>query len=62
MDNVEDMRRRRQRESIGLLHELAPHLRAARTVERGLDRQLACRFRVFRYLRDDERAVMLMRE
>lgn len=54
MDNVEEVRRRRQRESVRLLQELEPHLRAARTVERELDRQLARRFRVFRYLRDDE--------
>ena len=54
MDNVEEVRRRRQHENIRLLQELEPHLRAARTVERELDRQLARRFRVFRYLRDDE--------
>ena len=54
MDNVEDIRRRRQSESVHLLQELAPHLRAARSVERELDRQLARRFKVFRYLRDDE--------
>lgn len=54
MDNVEDIRRRRQRDIVRLLQELAPHLRAARTIERELDRQLARRFRVFRYLRDDE--------
>ena len=54
MDNIEDIRRCRQRETVRLLQELAPHLRAARTVERELDRQLARRFKVFRYLRDDE--------
>ena len=54
MDSVEDIRRRRQRDNVRLLQELEPHLRAARTVERELDRQLARRFRVFRYLRDDE--------
>ena len=54
MDNVEDIRRRHQRENVRLLQELAPHLRAARSVERELDRQLARRFKVFRYLRDDE--------
>ena len=54
MDNVEDIRRDRQRGNVRLLQELAPHLRAARTVERELDRQLARRFRLFRYLRDDE--------
>ena len=31
-----------------------PHLHAARTVEREVDRQLARRFNVFRYLRSDE--------
>ena len=54
MDNVEDIRRRRQHENVRLLQELEPHLRAARTIERELDRQLARRFRMFRYLRDDE--------
>ena len=54
MDNVEDIRRRRQRENVRLLQELAPHLGAARAVERELDRHLARRFKVFRYLRDDE--------
>ena len=54
MDDVEDIRRDRQRENVRLLQELAPHLRAARTIERELDRQLARRFKVFRYLRDDE--------
>ena len=54
MDKVEDIRRGRQRKNVRLLEELEPHLSAARTVERELDRQLARRFRVFRYLRDDE--------
>lgn len=54
LGNVEDIRQRRQRETVRLLQELAPHLRAARTVERELNRQLARRFKVFRYLRDDE--------
>ena len=54
MNSVEDIRRRRQRENVRLLQELTPHLRAARTVERELDRHLARRFKVFRYLRDDE--------
>ena len=54
MDNVEEIRRCRQHENVRFLQELEPHLRAARTVERELDRQLARRFRVFRYLRDDE--------
>lgn len=54
MDNVEDIRRQSQRENVHLLQELTPHLHAARSVERELDRQLARRFKVFRYLRDDE--------
>ena len=54
LDDVEDIRRARQRECVRLLQELTPHLRAARTVERELDRHLARRFNVFRYLRDDE--------
>ena len=54
LDDVEGIRRRRQRECVRLLQELTPHLHAARTVERELDRQLARRFNVFRYLREDE--------
>lgn len=54
IDNVEGIRQRRQRENVRLLQELAPQLRAARTVQRELNRQLARRFKVFRYLRDDE--------
>ena len=54
LDHVDDIRRRRQRECVRLLLELTPHLHAARTVERELDRHLASRFNVFRYLRDDE--------
>ena len=54
LDDVEGIRRRRQRECVRLLQELTPHLRAARTVERELDRHLARRFNVFRFLRDDE--------
>ena len=40
--------------SVRLLQTLTPHLHAARAVERELDRQLARRFNIFRYLRDDE--------
>ena len=54
LDEVEDIRRRRQRACVRLLRELTPHLHAARAVERELDRHLARRFNVFRYLRDDE--------
>ncbi|MYB15490.1 MAG: hypothetical protein F4X41_00420 [Chloroflexi bacterium] len=44
--------RRREREK--LLAELTPLLQAARRVERELDRHLARRFSVFKYLRTDE--------
>ena len=44
--------RRREREK--LLAELTPRLQAARRVERELDRHLARRFSVFKYLRTDE--------
>ncbi len=54
LEAVEGIRRRRQRDSVRLLQELTPHLRAARMVERELDRHLARRFNVFRYVRDDE--------
>ena len=54
LNDVGGIRRRQQRECVRLLQELTPHLRAARTVERELDRHLARRFNVFRYLRDDE--------
>ena len=54
LEDVEGIRRRRQRDSVRLLQELTPHLRAARMVERELDRHLARRFNVFRYVRDDE--------
>lgn len=54
LDDVHVMRRRRQRECVRLLLELTPHLHAARTVEREMDRHFASRFNVFRYLRDDE--------
>ena len=54
LGDVESIRRRRQRERVHLLQELAPHLHAAPTVERELDRQRARRFNIFRYLRDDE--------
>ena len=54
LNDLERIRRQRQRASVRLLQELTPHLDAARTVERELDRHLARRFNVFRYLRDDE--------
>ena len=54
LDDVEGIRRDRQRACVRLLQGLTPHLHAARAVERELDRHLARRFNVFRYLRDDE--------
>ena len=54
LDDVEGIRRDRQRACVRLLQELTPHLYAARAVDRELDRHLARRFNVFRYLRDDE--------
>ena len=54
LNNVEGIRRSRKRECVGLLQDLTPHLHTARTVERELDRHLARRFNVFRYLRNDE--------
>ncbi len=54
LNDLERIRRQRQRASVRLLQKLTPHLDAARTVERELDRHLARRFNVFRYLRDDE--------
>ena len=54
LDDVDGIRQHRQRECVRLLQELTPHLHAARAVERDLDRHLARRFNVFRYLRDDE--------
>ncbi len=44
----------RRRNHANLLAELTPHLHAARRVERELDRHLARRFNVFKYLRTDE--------
>ena len=54
LDDVEGIRRRRQRACVRLLQELTPHLYAAREVDRKLDRHLARRFNAFRYLRADE--------
>ena len=53
-DDVDGIRRNGQRDCVGLLQELTPRPHAARTVERELDRHLARRFNVFRYLRRDE--------
>ncbi len=46
-----DLRRSRR---VALLSELTPRIQAARRVERELDRHLARRFNVFKYLRTDE--------
>ncbi len=54
LHHLDDVRRARNKDSVRLLQELTPHLHAARAVERELDRHLARRFNVFRYLRDDE--------
>ena len=54
LDDVDGIWRRRQRACVRLLQKVTPHLHAARAVERELDRHLARRFNVFRYLRDDE--------
>ena len=54
LHHLHDVRRARSEGSVRLLQELTPHLHAARAVEHELDRHLARRFNVFRYLRDDE--------
>ena len=54
LHHLDDVRRARNKDSVRLLQELTPHLHAARAVERELDRHLARRFNIFRYLRDDE--------
>ena len=54
LHHLHDVRQARSENSVRLLQELSPHLHAARAVERELDRHLARRFNVFRYLRDDE--------
>ena len=54
LQHVDAVRQSRERECVSLLQELTPHLHAARMVERELDRHLARRFNVFRYLRRDE--------
>ena len=54
LHHLYDVRRARSEDSVRLLQKLTPHLHAARAVEHELDRHLARRFNVFRYLRDDE--------
>lgn len=52
--HVDDDRQTRRAECVRLLLELTPRLQAAKVVERQLDRHLARRFNVFKYLREDE--------
>ena len=54
LHHLTDVRQARNAASVRLLQNLTPHLHAARAVARELDRQLARRFNIFRYLRDDE--------
>ena len=54
LHHLYDVRRALSEDSVRLLQKLTPHLHAARAVEHELDRHLARRFNVFRYLRDDE--------
>ena len=54
LHHLDDVRRARNEDCVRLLQQLTPHLHAARAVERELDRHLARRFNIFRYLRDDE--------
>ena len=52
--SVDDARQARQRECVRLLLKMTPRLQAAKSVERQLDRHLARRFNVFKYLRKNE--------
>lgn len=52
--HADDARQTRHGEYVRLLSELTPSLQAAKIVERRLDRHLARRFNVFKYLRQDE--------
>ena len=54
LQHLDSGRRARNRDCVRLLQQLTPHLHSARAVERELDRHLARRFNIFRYLRDDE--------
>lgn len=52
--HVDDARQAGRGECVRLLLKLTPRLQAAKVVERQLDRHLARRFNVFKYLRKDE--------
>lgn len=54
LDFVGESIEARRRNRVNLLSELTPRLHAARRVELELDRHLARRFNVFKYLRTDE--------
>ena len=54
LHHLDAVRQAHNEASVRLLQNLTPHLHAARAVERELDRHLARRFNIFRYLRDDE--------
>lgn len=54
LHHLDDVRQACNKASVRLLQNLTPHLHAAGAVERELDRHLARRFNIFRYLRDDE--------
>ena len=54
LESVSDSFDARRRNRVRLLSELTPRLQAARRVELELDRHLARRFNVFKYLRTDE--------
>ena len=54
LNHAEEVRQARNEDCVRVLQELTPPLHATRAVNRELDRHLARRFNVFRYLRDDE--------
>ena len=54
LNHLEEVRQARNEDCVRFLQELTPPLHATRAVNRELDRHLARRFNVFRYLRDDE--------
>ena len=54
LQHADDARKARQQRYLRLLSEVTPHLEAARAAALERDRQLAPRFNVFKYLREDE--------
>ena len=54
LQHADDARKARQQQHVRLLSEVTPHLEAARAAALERDRQLAPRFNVFKYLREDE--------